>query len=100
MVPKSRAIIVVEKNRTALYWGFLQYDRFCFQRHAKHCVKKDLECLVGKQRAPEPAGGVLSSCIKALFLLCNVNIKLQLVLQQALLSRRWRLVSYKIVSVG
>jgi hypothetical protein len=48
MVPKSRAIIVVEKKRTALYWGFLQYDRFCFQRHAKHCVKKDLECLVGK----------------------------------------------------
>jgi hypothetical protein len=48
MVPKSRAITVVEKNRTALYWGFLQYDRFCFQRHAKHCVKKDLECSVGK----------------------------------------------------
>lgn len=43
MVPNNKAMITVKKNLTAVYEGFLQYDNFCFQRQAMHCVGKDLE---------------------------------------------------------
>lgn len=60
---------VVNKSLTALYGGFRQYDRCCFQRQAIHWVKKDCECCVVKYKSLEPSGGVLSSLIKSLFLL-------------------------------
>ena len=69
IVPNNRAMNVVNKSLTALYGGFRQYDRFCFQRQAIHWVKKDCEYFVGKYKSLEPAGGVPSSLIKALFLL-------------------------------
>jgi len=34
-----------------------------------HCVRKDCEYWVGKYKSLDPGGGVLSSLIKALFLL-------------------------------
>lgn len=69
MVPKMRAITVVKKILVAVYDGFLQYDLCCFHRQAIHCVKKDCAYWLGKCRSVDPGGGVLSSLIKALFLL-------------------------------
>lgn len=69
MVPNRRATMVVKKNLTAVYGGFLQYDKCCFHRHAMHCTGNDCEYWVGKYRSLEPAGGMLRSFIKLLFLL-------------------------------
>jgi len=38
IVPNNKAMINVKNNLTALYGGFLQYDKFCFHRQAMHCV--------------------------------------------------------------
>jgi len=73
-VPNTKAMINVKKNLTAVYAGFLQYDKRCFHRHARHCIMKGCEYLVGKCRSLEPGGGMLSSLIKALFLLQLKNI--------------------------
>ena len=71
--PSSTAIIVVKKSLTALYWGFRQYDAFCFHRQARHWVKIDCEYCVGKYKSFEFGAGVLSSLINVLFLL-NINM--------------------------
>lgn len=41
IVPNINAVKAVNESLTALYAGFRQYDRFCFQRQAKNCVKND-----------------------------------------------------------
>jgi hypothetical protein len=71
MVPKSRAIMAVKKNRTALYCGFLQQDRFAFRGTPGIVPKKTVSAWWRSRDPLEPAaaGGVLSSCIKTLFLL-------------------------------
>lgn len=48
IVPNIKAITVVKKILTAVYGGFLQYDKCCFHRHAMHCTMKDWEYCVGK----------------------------------------------------
>jgi hypothetical protein len=69
MVPKMRAMTVVKKILVAVYDGFLQYDLCCFHKQAMYCVVKGCEYWFGKNRSLDPGGGVLSSLIKALFLL-------------------------------
>ena len=69
MVPNIRAMTVVKKILVAVYDGLRQYDLCCFHRQAMHCVMKGCEYLVGKNKSFEPGGGLLSSLIKALFLL-------------------------------
>jgi hypothetical protein len=69
IVPKMRAITIVKNILVAVYDGFLQYDLCCFHRQAIHCVKKDCAYWFGKHRSVDPGGGVLSSLIRALFLL-------------------------------
>lgn len=69
IVPNNSAITTVKKKFTAIYGGFLQHDKRCFQRQAKHCITKDCEYLVGNNKSLEPSWGVLNSFIKFLFLL-------------------------------
>jgi hypothetical protein len=69
MVPKMRAMTVVKKILVAVYDGFLQYDLCRFHKQVMHCVVVDCEYWIGKSRSLDPGGGVLSSLIKALFLL-------------------------------
>jgi hypothetical protein len=69
IVPNIKAVNVVNRSLTAPYGGFRQYDKCCFHRQAIHWVKKGCEYCVGKYKSFEPGRGVLSSLIKALFLL-------------------------------
>lgn len=73
IVPNKTAMTAVKRNLTAVYGGFLQYDKFCFQRQALHCVKKGCEYRVGKNKSSEPGGGVLNSSIMFLFLLNAIH---------------------------
>lgn len=81
IVPNNKAMIVVNKSLTALYGGFRQYDRCCFQRQAMHWVMKVCEYFVGKYKSLKPVVGVLSSLIKALFLL-NVIVQYWLTIEK------------------
>ena len=69
MVPNNKAMTVVKKSLTAVYGGFLQYDRCCFQRQALHWLMNDCEYFVGKFKSGEPGGAILRSLIMSLFLL-------------------------------
>lgn len=84
-VPNIKAMNVVNISLTAVYFGFRQYDKCCFQRQAMNWVKNDWEYWVGKCKSFEPGAGVLSSLINVLFVLNVIKIvvsaKIQLRLQ-------------------
>jgi hypothetical protein len=69
IVPNIKAINAVNNSLTAVYLGFLQYDKFCFHRQAMNWVKNGWEYRVGKYKSFEPAAGVLIPLINALFVL-------------------------------
>lgn len=76
--PIIKAHIVVKNNITTLYYGLLQYTRFCFHKQVLNWEKSVWEYVEEKCKGSEPVCGVLVCWIKAsISLLKDVkNIKL------------------------